>query len=434
MQKFKLKWKIALYFLIFSAFLLLVLWFFQTILLEEMYINMREKELDDAIQQVEENVESDNLKNVIKTLEIEKNIYVTLTQDFVPLFQNTPIIRKNGREKKQLIATEVEEFTLSNGDVVSFTFNAMITPVESTVETLQYQLYYITLIMILLSIIISIVISTRIAKPIEQINKSAKFLSNGEYNVSFDAKGFLEITELSETLNVTAVELSKIDNLRKELIANVSHDLRTPLSLIYSYAEIMNDFPDEITAEQTQIIMDETKRLTSLVNDLLNISQLNSNAIELKKEKINITKEIKEIINRTNELVKNKNYKIKFDYNREVYVNADKNKIMQAFYNLLTNAINYTGDDCKITVKQSLIDDNIRIEVIDTGDGIDESMIPYIWDRYFKSDKNHKRGVTGTGLGLSIVKNILTLHDGKYGVISNKNIGSTFWFEIKYLK
>ncbi len=431
MKNLKLKWKITFYFLIFSVVLLLVLWFFQTVLLEEMYINMRKKEIERAIQQVEENIEGDDLLNIIRILEIEKNIYVTPSHEYEPFLQNVLNGKRNVKGRKILIVTEREEFKLSNGETVSFTFYAMITPVQSTVETLQYQLYYITFIMIVLSIVISIVISRRIAKPIEEINSSAKFLSSGEYDVNFNGKGFLEISELSETLNVTTVELSKIDNLRRELIANVSHDLRTPLSLIYSYAEIMNDFPNEITPEKTQIIMDETKRLTSIVNDLLNMSQLNSNAIELKKEKFNITKEIKDTITRTEELVKNKKYEIQFDYNDEVYVHADKIKIMQAFYNLLINAINYTGDDCKVVVKQELIDDSVRIEVVDSGDGVDKEMLPYIWDRYFKSDKNHKRGVTGTGIGLSIVKNIIQLHEGKYGVISNKNEHTTFWFEIK---
>ena len=110
---------------------------------------------------------------------------------------------------------------------------------------------------------------------------------------------------------------------------------------------------------------------------------------------------------------------------------ADKVKITQAFYNLLINAINYTGKDKSIKVRQTISDGSVRIEVTDTGEGIPEENLPYIWDRYYKVDKTHKRAVTGTGLGLSIVKKVIELHGGEYGVQSQVGMGSTFWFSLK---
>ena len=120
-----------------------------------------------------------------------------------------------------------------------------------------------------------------------------------------------------------------------------------------------------------------------------------------------------------------------FEHDTEVYVLADEVKITQAFYNLLTNAINYCGEDKNIFVRQSIEDGFVRVEVRDCGEGIAEEDLPLIWDRYYKVDKTHKRAVTGTGLGLSIVKKIIELHGGGYGVFSKPGKGSVFWFSLK---
>jgi signal transduction histidine kinase len=213
-------------------------------------------------------------------------------------------------------------------------------------------------------------------------------------------------------------------------MANVSHDLRTPLALIYSYAELMNDFPDEITPQQTQTIMDETKRLTSLVNDILDISQFETGIIELHNSYYCLTDNIVSTINRITELIKSNGYIIEFEHNAQIYVNTDEVKITQAFYNLLINAVNYSGEDKKITVWQLVSGDWVRIEISDNGEGITPENLPYVWDRYYKIDKKHKRAVTGTGLGLSIVKKIIDLHGSRYGVSSEIGKGSTFWFDI----
>lgn len=123
--------------------------------------------------------------------------------------------------------------------------------------------------MILFSVMLALVIAKWIFRPIEAINNSAKMLATGDYSTQFKGTGYKEIAELSETLNYTAKELSKVELLRQELIANISHDLRTPLTLISGYAEAMRDLPDENNSENAQIIVDETKRLTTLVNDVM---------------------------------------------------------------------------------------------------------------------------------------------------------------------
>lgn len=321
-----------------------------------------------------------------------------------------------------------------DGESVMILASTIIVPVDATVSTLRTQLYFITIIMIISSMILAFVIARRVSKPIENLNVSARILSGGNYDVEFDEGGYREIKELSQTLSHTAAELAKVEGLRREIIANVSHDLRTPLTLIGGYAEVMRDIPGENNAENAQIIIEETQRLSTMVSDLLEISKLEKGQQSVNYKNYNFTQSIQSMIDTTRELLRLEEYNIAFYYNEEVNVEADEIKMSQAFYNLLINAINYTGEDQKIVIKQILDGDTVKIEVIDTGEGIEMENLPYIWDRYYKVDKVHKRALKGTGLGLSIVKSIVEMHKGNFGVESELGRGSTFWFQIPVSK
>jgi signal transduction histidine kinase len=310
--------------------------------------------------------------------------------------------------------------------------NTNIQPVDATVNTLVIQLTCLSVLMIFLAILLSLLISKKIAKPIEKMNKAAKILATGNYDVKFnDDKndGYKEITELGNSLNYAASELSKVEKLRRELIANVSHDLRTPLTLIKGYSEAMRDLPGENTPENVQVIIDETQRLTSLVNDTLDLSKLQSGTQTLNLSRFSITDLINSLFKRYTKFTETDGYKFNFIYDCNIEVMADELKISQVIYNLINNALTYTGADKTITVKQTLINDEVKIEVIDTGEGISKENIPFIWDRYYKVDKVHKRAAIGTGLGLAIVKSLIDLQKGaKIGIESEIGKGSDFWF------
>lgn len=305
-----------------------------------------------------------------------------------------------------------------------------ITPLSNTVEIIKGQLLMVSVAFLLLSILFSIYASRRIAKPISKTNTSAKELAKKNYNVNFDATGYLEVEELNDTLNYAKTELAATEKLQQELIANISHDLRTPLTMITGYGEVMRDLPGENTPENIQIIIDEASRLSSLVNDLLDLSKLQSGAIQPEKHEFCLTDSIRDIFQRYAKLIEQDGYNISFESGEDVYVNADELKISQVIYNLVNNAINHAGDDKTVIVAQTVKDKTVRIEVTDHGEGIPADKLEYIWDRYYKVDKEHKRGIIGTGLGLSIVKSILDAHNAHYGVRSKQNEGSTFWFEL----
>lgn len=294
---------------------------------------------------------------------------------------------------------------------------------------------YICFIGIFLSIMISIFLANKITEPITKITNKAKKLGNGDIEVSFDESGIKEIDELSDTLMQAQREMIKTDELRRDLMANVSHDLKTPLTMIKAYAEMIKDISykdlDKMN-EHLDIIVDETDRLTVLVNDILDLSKMQSNADTLCLEKFDLAQDINEIVKRYQIIKETEKYTINVLMPDSIIIKADKKKINQVIYNLINNAINYTGDDKVVTVRVTKHKKYYLVEIIDTGKGIKESELPYIWNKYYKNDKKHQRNVVSTGLGLSIVKEILELHGYEYGVTSVLKKGSTFYFKIKY--
>lgn len=311
--------------------------------------------------------------------------------------------------------------------------NAPIQPLDASLTLIKNQYIYIVIAMLIIAILISSLISKILTDPIVKISDSANKLAKGNFDVTFQTNSNIkEIKNLSETLERAKNELSKTDSLRKDLMANVGHDLKTPLTMIKAYAEMTRDINQnkEKRQENMNIIIEETDRLTLLVNDILNLSKLQSETYELKLEKFDINELIKSIIKRYKILIKDEKYKFMYEDKGQVFVEADKTRIEQVIYNLINNAVNYTGDDKKVYINLKEEKRFVRVEVIDTGNGISDKDIKNIWNKYYHNELKHKRNAYGTGLGLSIVKTILESHGYKYGVNSSKGNGTMFYFEI----
>lgn len=337
----------------------------------------------------------------------------------------------------KLINPDYEEEALlygvkvDHGYVYIFT---MLSVVNRNSTLIDGQLFYIAVIILILAVVISSFLSHKFSKPLIGITEKAKMVAKGNYNVEFEKNGIKEIDELSDTLNYLESEVSKTDQYRRDLMANVSHDLKTPLTMIKAYAEMVRDisYKDKNKMDANlNVIIEETDRLNLLVGDILSLSKLQASVEEFKYEKFDIVEELKTIINRYNILSETEGYDIQYDGVEKAIVKADKNKINQVIYNLINNAINYTGDSKKVIVKVEEDKKEYVIKIIDFGKGIKPEELESIWDRYYKIEKKYKRNVVGTGLGLSIVKNILETHNFKYGVNSKLNEGSTFYFRIK---
>jgi len=229
-------------------------------------------------------------------------------------------------------------------------------------------------------------------------------------------------------------EVKKSGDFQRDLLANVSHDLKTPLTMIKAYASMIREISGnnpEKRDKHLQVIIDEADRLTGLVNDVLNVSKLTSNLDEIKFKVFNLTEYLYGIINKFEYLQETQGYTFMVDIDPNLYTRADEEKIGQVIYNLLGNAVNYTGSDktVYISLKLNLSDERIKLSIRDTGKGIAKDDLQDIWNRYYRVKENHQRPVKGTGLGLNIVKIILKNHSFDYGVESELDKGSTFWVD-----
>ncbi len=340
-----------------------------------------------------------------------------------------PFVKDN---EMSIVAVSIKALTDSYGNEYAAFINLKFTPVNAIQQTRSVQFIYIAAVIILAAMVFSYIFSSKVARPLEKMTRSAELMANGDFRTEFKEEGYRETRRLAKTLNYAVNEISKTDKLQRELIANVSHDLRTPLTLISGYSEMMRDIPGENTPENSQLIIDETRRLTTLVNDMLDFSKYSS-GFEVPDIKVfNLTESVRITMSRYSELVRANGYSIIFDAETDVTVAADERMILQVIYNLLNNAVNYTGSDKTVSIRQTVSENGaVRISISDTGNGISEEDLSMIWDRYYKINQTHVRAVTGSGLGLSIVSRLLQLHSASYGVESTNGVGSTFWFELK---
>ncbi len=457
-----IKGKVFLYLLAFCALLLALLWLFQVTLLESVYRQVKLAEAKAVMRTLEERLGSEDFQQTVDRLAQEHDFTIWVGPASSPEQRRVAdAARRSGGELLEYPKTETlphaepgqppgtpkpmhvpQPMRISYAKIMErpgesaslLLITAMISPVTATVSTLRFELYAITAIMVLFSLALALLIARRVARPIEAVNAAAKQLAKGNYNVSFATKGYREISELSHTLNVAARELNTVERLRRELIANISHDLRTPLTLIGGYAEAMRDLPGENTPANAQVIVEEARRLSSLVSAVLDLSKMQSGSRPLRLSPYNLTKSLRDIVNRTAAFVRDQGYTIRMDADEDAEVTADEELVAQAFYNLLINALNHTGPDQCVHVWQKVEDGDalprVTIHVTDTGKGIALDDLPRIWERYYRTEENHARAIAGSGLGLSIVQTIVQQHAGQCGVRSEPGHGSTFFLTL----
>ena len=459
-NKLSLKRYLFLYLITFTLLIFILIWTFQIFCLKYNYEASKSKELINYVNDIKKSFNnSEELyakleknsyeKGICSEILVKSNTTNTTTQNrgcfnmygkkneikelqynFINSKDNvfmTKITNSYNNTKILVYGVKLDENTILFS-------NTIVNPIDSTVRILRNQLIMITFITIIISIVTSYFIASKLSRPITDLTKKSRELSNSNFNVDFKVNtDILEIDELSKSLNYSQNNLKKNDDLRRDLMANVSHDLKTPLTMIKAYAEMIRDLTGnnkEKREDDLNIIIDEVDRLNILVNDILSLSKLENNMEKSFKEDFNLVDVIKTIINRFKIFNITEEYEFLFLSPKEVIIRADKQKMEQVIYNLIGNAINYSNKNKKIYIT-ILPRENIRVNISDTGPGINKNDIDKIWDKYYRAEKKHKRNMVGTGLGLSIVKNIFEIHNYKYGVVSKKNKGTTFFFEIE---
>lgn len=302
---------------------------------------------------------------------------------------------------------------------------------ETAVSRMGARTAFLAAFVFILNFAISSAVAGWMVNPITEITKKARNLAQGDFSIDFQGNAYgTEMIELADTLNYARDELSKTDRMQKELIANVSHDFKTPLTMIKGYAsmiiEISGNNPEKRN-KHAQVIVDEADRLTSLVNDVLDLSKIRSGIAQLENKAVDMSAYLEEALGRFNYLQDSQGYHFEKVIEPGLYTIADRVKIGQVLYNLIGNAVNYTGEDKKVFISLQREGEYFRFAVRDTGAGIKKEEIAGIWDRYYRSSETHKRPVQGTGLGLSIVKTVLERHGFAFGVESEVGKGSTFY-------
>jgi len=369
---------------------------------------------DITIDNQELNVK-ENKKEVIDILNENKEFNVTLNNEY----SNTEMLLYG----KKIVSN------LANYYLV---INSPLEPVESYINFILNQYLYVAVIVIIVALIVAYFFAHRISSPIIKMKTEANKLAEGNYDANFKTNSFSEINDLASTLDNATNKLSKIDELRKDLLANVSHDIKTPLTMIQAYAEMIKDISGDDPIKRNEhldVILKETDYLNRLVSDMQEYSKMQAGYITLNKNNFDLKEAIEDVLDLLSHLIEEKGIILETDL-KPVVIYGDDLKMSQVVYNFISNAIKHTDNNKKIIVKLIDSEEKVRFEVIDEGDGISEEALPYIWDRYYKIDKNYNRSVNSTGLGLAIAKAILEAHHATYGATSKLKMGSTFYFEL----
>lgn len=443
------------------------LWFFQVLLLDKFYLAGKQREMMDSTKEIVSIIgdqESDSMQVELVRICAERNLCIELYDmytrsrlQFTPRgssnlldsnFDRARIyiqLQANGYDSYveethyseynrefSLIATNQ---TLGSGGYILMVASELA-PVQEAVQTIRSQLILLSIGLILLASLAATILARYLTKSILQISHAAREVAKGNLEITVDVRSGDELGMLAEDFNLMTREISRVNQLQRELVANVSHDIRTPLTMIKGYAEIIRDLTGnnpEKREQQLEIIIDESDRLNGLANDILDLSKLQAGQQKLTYASFDLGVKLRDIIRRYDLLTESEGFAFSLEAPEHLIVWADEIKMEQVLYNILNNAVNHTGEDKHIVVKLTDRGNTAKVSIIDTGAGIHPEDLPLIWDRYYKPYKKSDRKGMGTGLGLSIVKAILVAHQVDYGVDSTLEKGTTFWFEMQKL-
>lgn len=295
-------------------------------------------------------------------------------------------------------------------------------------STLTRILFISAIIALIIGIVTSIFLSNSLTKPLIEIRNKAVEMQKGNLkNKSQVNTDTIEIRELSSSIDYLGETLSMQEDIREKYASNISHELRTPISTLKSHIEAIMDGIWEASPDHLAILMTEINRLSALVDDLKNSFNLSEDSISLNKTKFNLSDEIKNIITLFSPRLTRDNISIDQSIEENLNVYMDKDKLKQIMYNLIENSIKYLDKDAQISISLTKINkDKVIIKVKDNGSGIKEDYLPFVFDRFYRTDESRSKDTGGTGLGLSIVKSIVRAHEGHIEVNSIYGQGSEF--------
>ena len=487
-MKYSIRKQFTLVFGLLMAGTILLCWFINNTFLEDYYLRNKERAMLSAYAVInkasnEEAFDSESFDiefqmicgrnniNIIildaetKTLKTSINDYQILSRQLLDyLFdQNmdpeSQVLFKEDNYEMNIIRDErtQQEYVdmwgvLDNGNL--FLFRSPLESIRQSVAVANRFLAYVGVVSVLISALVIWLVSRKVTEPIMELTQISERMSRLDFDAKYTGNSKTEvallgrnINELSETLENTISELksannelqrdiekkNKIDEMRKEFLSNVSHELKTPIALIQGYAEGLKEgINDDAESREfyCEVIMDEASKMNNMVKKLLTLNQLEFGNDTVTMERFDVTALIKNYLQSVDILCKQKEIKVQMENTPAIHVWADEFMVEEVFGNYFTNAMNHVAGDKVIDVKLVTEDKKVRISVFNSGQPIPEESLPHIWEKFYKVDKARTRAYGGSGVGLSIVKAIMESMNQKFGVINYDN-GVEFWFELE---
>ena len=463
--------KLLSYFMFFTAVIFAILWLLQTVFLQRFYNGMVIKNTVAAADKIASRSDTGDINEYIDELSRDNSVLVFVTDTEGNILYSSDEYKKGHKIKdnepdgvmgefrgerghyrelpenygeflSKLTASDNNEAELQTEDMyiygryISFYgceenavlyIGTTLNAVGSTARIIRVQLLWVTALSVVIGFVLAWFMSRSFSRPVAQLNEKAHRLADKDSDTSFREGFCSELDELNDTLDNTAEKLKRSQEFQNELLANVSHDLRTPLTMIKGYAEMIRDISREDEkqcAEDVAVIVEETDRLTALVNEILEYSELQMTDTELVMSGVDLSETVKTVADSFENLYSKDGFTFECSIAEDINICGNASRLHRAVYNLMDNAVRHAGEDKWIGVTLKAENDSAVIEIADHGEGIAPEELERIWDRYYTKRQRQGKGVSG--LGLAIVKQTVTLHNGRCEAESEANKGSTF--------
>ncbi|MBN1311454.1 MAG: HAMP domain-containing histidine kinase [Anaerolineae bacterium] len=333
------------------------------------------------------------------------------------LAEGTPIIA-NGEQVGTLLATSDDPpYAASVGERLIPAINRAVIPAALAAG--------------LAALLAGTLLFRRITRPLSDLQRAAKAVSEGELTTRVPITTTDELGALATSFNQMTFQLDRQQQLRKQMVADIAHELRTPLSVMQGTLEAMLDGVLQPEPDELRNLHAETRRLARLVDDLRTLSLADEGRLELEQEPVDIGGLVEQVVRQTTPMAEARHITLRAEVEQAVpTIRADGDRLIQALTNLLSNALRYTPQNGQVIVRASKVANNIRLEVEDDGPGIAPEDLPFVFERFWRGDKSRSRGSGGSGIGLAIVRQLVEMHGGTVGVQSQVGQGAMFWIEL----
>ncbi|MGB9809575.1 MAG: sensor histidine kinase [Caldanaerobacter sp.] len=439
--------KLFISYLLIALIVLLLFWLTQVVLINKIYEYYKINQLKSYSEQIVQAINNNNEMLISELIDKSNARVIAITENNMVIAGNNRGHGMRGLGIPEMLlkptnTTKVIKYEhpflhieylsivrpfLYNGKPAILIMSLPEASINDSVNLFKEVFWWIFALTIVSTLVVSSYMSKKFTRPIQILKNAAHEIASGNLNVKINYKEEDELGDLAKSMNTMVKQLSITDKFRKDLIANISHDLKTPLGLIRGYSEMLLDYYGEDKEKREKYlntVIKETERMTKLVDDVLQLSKLQSGMVEIKEETIDLEKLIFETLDIFEIQILEKNIEVRLE-NLKVKVVADREMIKRAIINIISNAIASMENGGILSITAELQDKNVLIKISDTGCGIPEKDLEHIFDRFYKGNKS------GTGLGLAIVKEILTLHQSDFGIRSKEGEGTTFYFTLK---